>query len=48
MLLAGIPSGRFGEPHDVARVAAFLASDAAGYINGADVAVDGGVTAVAP
>jgi meso-butanediol dehydrogenase/(S,S)-butanediol dehydrogenase/diacetyl reductase len=47
-LLAGIPSGRFGEPEEVARLAAFLASDAAGYINGADIAIDGGVTAVAP
>jgi NAD(P)-dependent dehydrogenase (short-subunit alcohol dehydrogenase family) len=47
-LLAQIPSGRFGEAEEVARLAAFLASDAAGYINGADIAIDGGVTAVAP
>jgi meso-butanediol dehydrogenase / (S,S)-butanediol dehydrogenase / diacetyl reductase len=47
-LLAGIPSGRFGEAREVARVAAFLASDDAAYINGADIAIDGGVTAVAP
>jgi NAD(P)-dependent dehydrogenase (short-subunit alcohol dehydrogenase family) len=45
-LLTGIPSGRFGEAEEVARLAAFLASDAAGYINGADIAIDGGVTAV--
>jgi NAD(P)-dependent dehydrogenase (short-subunit alcohol dehydrogenase family) len=47
-LLAGIPSGRFGEAAEVARLAAFLASDDAAYINGADIAIDGGVTAVAP
>jgi NAD(P)-dependent dehydrogenase (short-subunit alcohol dehydrogenase family) len=45
-LRTGIPSGRFGEPWEVARLAAFLASDGAGYINGADIAIDGGVTAV--
>jgi meso-butanediol dehydrogenase / (S,S)-butanediol dehydrogenase / diacetyl reductase len=45
-LVAQIPSGRFGQPEDVAKLAAFLASDAASYINGADIAIDGGVTAV--
>ncbi|MDO7410092.1 SDR family oxidoreductase [Acinetobacter baumannii] len=45
VLLEGIPSGRLGLPEDVSRVAAFLASDAASYINGADIPVDGGITA---
>jgi NAD(P)-dependent dehydrogenase (short-subunit alcohol dehydrogenase family) len=40
------PSRRTGEPEDVARVAAFLASDDAAYINGANVVVDGGVSAM--
>ncbi|MFE7277339.1 MULTISPECIES: SDR family NAD(P)-dependent oxidoreductase [Streptomyces] len=39
------PAGRFGRPEDVASVAAFLASDAAGYVNGSDIVVDGGVIA---
>jgi len=41
-----IPSGRLGEPDDVARVVRFLLSDEAAYMNGAVVVVDGGVTAV--
>jgi meso-butanediol dehydrogenase / (S,S)-butanediol dehydrogenase / diacetyl reductase len=45
-LLATMPSGRFGEPEDVAKLAAFLASDDASYINGADISIDGGTTAV--
>lgn len=40
------PSRRAGVPEDVARVAAFLASDDASYINGANLVVDGGVSAM--
>lgn len=42
---AAIPMGRVGTPQDVARVTAFLASDAAGYITGALIPVDGGASA---
>ena len=38
-----VPLGRLGEPNDIARVAAFLASEDARYINGADILVDGGL-----
>lgn len=41
--LREIPAGRFGTPEDVARVVAFLASDAAAYVNGQTLAVDGGM-----
>jgi 3-oxoacyl-[acyl-carrier protein] reductase len=37
-----IPLGRMGKPEDVAEAAAFLASDAAGYITGHVLSVDGG------
>jgi 3-oxoacyl-[acyl-carrier protein] reductase len=37
-----IPMGRYGEPEEFARAAAFLLSDAAGYITGATLQVDGG------
>ena len=37
-----IPLRRMGKPEDVANVAAFLASDAAGYITGSVINVDGG------
>ncbi len=36
---------RMGQPEEVASVAAFLASEDAGYVTGADIAVDGGVRA---
>jgi NAD(P)-dependent dehydrogenase (short-subunit alcohol dehydrogenase family) len=36
------PLGRLGDPDDVARVAVFLASDDAAYLNAVDIVVDGG------
>lgn len=39
---AGIPAGRLGVPDDIAQVAVFLASEAASYVNGQTIAVDGG------
>jgi len=39
---ASVPLGTFGEPADIARMVAFLASDAAGYVTGVTVQVDGG------
>jgi NAD(P)-dependent dehydrogenase (short-subunit alcohol dehydrogenase family) len=41
-MLVGIPLGRFGEPEDVAKAAVFLASDAAAFITGHLLPVDGG------
>ena len=40
-----IPLGRLGQPEEVASACVFLLSDAAGFITGADVPVDGGLTA---
>jgi NAD(P)-dependent dehydrogenase (short-subunit alcohol dehydrogenase family) len=37
------PMKRLARPHDVAAVCVFLASGAAGYVNGAQVSVDGGL-----
>ncbi|GLP69760.1 MULTISPECIES: SDR family oxidoreductase [unclassified Streptomyces] len=37
-----LPLGRIGEPEDIARAVVWLASDAAGWITGADLLVDGG------
>ena len=40
-----VPMRRVGLPSDIAPVYVFLASDESGYMNGAELAVDGGVTA---
>ena len=40
-LLKKIPLGRMGECEEVARVAAFLASDHASYVTGSTIFVDG-------
>lgn len=43
-MVAEIPMRRISEPHEVAAAIAFLASPAAGYINGVNIPVDGGRT----
>jgi glucose 1-dehydrogenase len=40
--IAHTPMGRFGEPEDIARAVAFLASDDAGWVTGVTLPVDGG------
>lgn len=42
------PLQRHGEPHEIAHMAAFLASDDASYVNGQAMAVDGGLSSTHP
>jgi 3-oxoacyl-[acyl-carrier protein] reductase len=42
-MLKQIPLARFGEPEDIAKVVVFLVSDAANYITGQTIHVDGGM-----
>ena len=39
-----VPAGRKGDPHELGATAVWLASDAAGYVNGQMIPVDGGLT----
>lgn len=41
-IIPQIPVGRLGEPHEIARCVAFLASDDAGFITGSTISANGG------
>ena len=43
-LTGRVPDGRLGQPEEVARAVAFLASDDSRYMNGSSLVVDGGLT----
>ncbi len=43
-LLKEIPQHRMGQPEEVAKLALFLASDAAAYVTGSTYIIDGGLT----
>ena len=45
MLEKQIPAQRYAKPEDLAAVVSFLLSDGAGYVNGAEIAVDGALSA---
>ncbi len=44
-LVARQPAGRLGRPEEVAEAALYLASDAAAFVTGAELVIDGGLTA---
>ena len=46
MLAADVPLGRIGEPEEVGKTVAFLASDDASFINASEIYVDGGLAQI--
>ena len=44
--VAKIPMGRLAEPEEIARVVVFLASDAASYVTGINMSMDGATTPI--
>jgi len=40
------PMGRMAEPHEIAQAVVFMCSDAASYLTGQAIALDGGATAI--
>jgi NAD(P)-dependent dehydrogenase (short-subunit alcohol dehydrogenase family) len=46
MLAAQVPLGRVGRPDEIASVALFLASDESSFVNGAEIAADGGAAQI--
>ena len=47
-MYASVPLGRMGEPRELAELACFLLSSAAGYLTGAVIPIDGGALADSP
>jgi 3-oxoacyl-[acyl-carrier protein] reductase len=45
-LVTGIPLGRAGQPEEIGKLAAFLASDDAAWITGKIYRIDGGVVGI--
>jgi NAD(P)-dependent dehydrogenase (short-subunit alcohol dehydrogenase family) len=41
-----IPGGKMGRPEEIATVALFLASDDSSFVNGVELSVDGGFSAI--
>jgi NAD(P)-dependent dehydrogenase (short-subunit alcohol dehydrogenase family) len=41
-----IPRGKMGGPEEIAAVAVFLASDDSSFVNGVELSVDGGLSAI--